>query len=335
MTIYHLVDDAGFGGVNRMLDHLIRALGDDAETHEIMRIKRGQLSPPRLTNASHIVSHLSVCWKNMPLMTALRARYAETPLIHVEHSYSERFVAARVENRDRFETLLAAAYALFDRIVAVSAQQGNWLGRKFVAADRLVVIEPCVELADFFAVPDRIASRKTVIGAIGRFDTQKGFDILIEGLRKSARQDIEVHFYGKGDEEKRLRKLAGNDPRIVFQGYAESPAAAMASCDVIAMPSRFEPYGLVALEAMAAGRPVIASNADGLAGHIANGALGVGDNTPEGWAKVFNELDINDFRRGAVSRRKQAKEAEQVFAERWLRLLGDLTEHSPRFQMAA
>ncbi|TNB46722.1 glycosyltransferase family 4 protein [Martelella lutilitoris] len=335
MTIYHLIDDAGFGGVNRMLDHLIRALGHDAERHEVVRIKRGQFSPPRLENASHIVSHLSVCWKNMPLMTALRARYAETPLIHVEHSYSERFVAARVENRDRFETLLSAAYALFDRIVAVSAQQGRWLGRKFVGADRLAVIEPCVELDDFHAVPDRIAGRKTVIGAIGRFDTQKGFDILIEGLRKSDRQDIELHLYGKGDEEKRLRKLAGNDPRIVFQGYAESPAAAMASCDVIAMPSRYEPYGLVALEAMAAGRPVIASRADGLAGHIANGAAGVGDNTPDGWAKFFNELDINDFRRGAVSRRKQAKEAEQVFAERWLRLLGDLTERSHQFLMAA
>ena len=335
MTIYHLVDDAGFGGVNRMLDHLTRAIADNAETHEIVRVKRGQLSPPRLTNANHIVSHLSVCWKNMPLMTALRARYAETPLIHVEHSYSERFVAAQVENRDRFETLLSAAYALFDRIVAVSAQQGNWLGRKFVRTDSLAVIEPCVELDAFFTVPDRIAGRKTVIGAIGRFDTQKGFDILIEGLRKSARQDIEIHFYGKGNEEKRFRKLAGNDPRIVFRGYAESPAAAMASCDVIAMPSRYEPYGLVALEAMAAGRPVLASGADGLAGHIANGAAGVGDNTPDGWAKVFNELDINDFRRGAVSRRKQAKEAEQVFAERWLRLLGDLTEHAPKFHMAA
>ena len=219
MTIYHLVDDAGFGGVNRMLDHLTRALGTE-EKHELVRVKRGQLSPPRLADASHIVSHLSVCWKNMPLMTALRARYAETPLIHVEHSYSERFVTARVENRERFETLLSAAYAMFDRIVAVSARQGNWLGRKFVGPDRLAVIEPCVELDDFFALPDRIAGRKTVIGAIGRFDTQKGFDILIEGLRKSDRQDIEIHFYGQGEEEKRLKKLAGYDPRIVFKGYA-------------------------------------------------------------------------------------------------------------------
>lgn len=137
MTIYHLIDDAGFGGINRMLDHLTLALGANGDNHEIVRIRRGQLSPPRLANAGHIVSHLSVCWKNMPLMTALRARYAETPLIHVEHSYCERFVSAEVENRDRFETLLAAAYALFDRIIAVSAQQGAWLRRKFALSDRL------------------------------------------------------------------------------------------------------------------------------------------------------------------------------------------------------
>lgn len=335
MTIYHLVDDAGFGGVNRMLDHLTKTLGHETSVHELVRIKRGQISSPRLDNASHIVSHLAVCWKNMPLMTALRARYAETPLIHVEHSYSERFVAARIDNRDRFETLLSAAYALFDRIVAVSPQQGEWLGRKFVSHDRLVMIEPCVTLDAFLALPERTAGAKTVIGAIGRFDTQKGFDILIEGLLRSNRQDIELHFYGKGEEEKRLRKLSGNDRRIVFRGYAESPAEAMAACDVIAMPSRFEPYGLVALEAMAAGRPVIASDADGLAGHIENGAMSVGDNSPDGWARFLNAFDINGVQQEVRALRKQAKAAEQIFTDRWLQLLDTLAQQSSRFPMAA
>ncbi|AJY47331.1 glycosyltransferase [Martelella endophytica] len=335
MTIYHLVDDAGFGGVNRMLDHLTRMIGTRTEAHQIVRIKRGQLSPPRLAGASHVVSHLSICWKNMPLITALRARYAETPLIHVEHSYSERFVAARVENRDRFETLLSAAYALFDKIVAVSRQQGQWLARKFVGDDRLEIIEPCVALDDFFALPDRFPAGKIVIGAIGRFDTQKGFDILIEGLRRSDRQDIELHLFGCGEEEKRLRKLSENDPRIVFRGYAKSPAAAMASCDVIAMPSRFEPYGLVALEAMAAGRPVIASDADGLAGHIENGAINVGDNTPQGWTRFLDAFELRTIRRGDASRRRQAREAEQLFAHRWLALLDALAEEPHHLQSAA
>ena len=335
MTIYHLIDDAGFGGINRMLDHITCALAGRGGDHVIVRIKRGQLSPPRLAGASHIVSHLSVNWRNLPLMTALRARYAEIPLIHVEHSYCERFVSAQVENRDRFETLLSATYALFDRLVAVSEQQGVWLKRKFGNHSRLTVIESCVSLDDFLALPEPTNTAKTVIGAIGRFDRQKGFDILIEGLRLSHRQDLELRLYGDGSEQKQLRRLARTDPRIVFCGFAESPAAAMASCDAIAMPSRFEPYGLVALEAMAAGRPVIASGADGLAGHIKNGAASVGDNTPDGWSRFLNEFDINTFRRDAMSLRKRAKEAEQVFAERWLRLLDDLTDGSPQVQMAA
>ncbi|WP_176084635.1 glycosyltransferase [Martelella sp. HB161492] len=335
MTVYHLVDDASFGGVNRMLDHLTRMAGQNAAGHQIVRIKRGQLSPPRLAGVSHVVSHLSICWKNMPLITALRARYAGVPLIHVEHSYSERFVTARVENRDRFETLLSAAYALFDKVVAVSWQQGQWLARKFVSEDRLEVIEPCVALDAFFALPDRLPAGKTVIGAIGRFDMQKGFDILIEGLRKSDRQDIELHLFGCGEQEKQLRKLAGQDPRIVFCGYAESPAAAMSTCDVIAMPSRFEPYGLVALEAMAAGRPVIASDADGLAGHIENGAINVGDNTPDGWRHFLDGLEFRTIRPGEASRRKQARDAEQRFAKRWLHLLDVLAEDTQQFQAAA
>lgn len=174
-----------------------------------------------------------------------------------------------------------------------------------------------------------------MIGAIGRFDRQKGFDILIEGVRLSHRQDLELHLYGSGNDEKGLKLLAGGDPRIVFRGFAESPETAMAAADVIAMPSRFEPYGLVALEAMAAGRPVIVSGADGLAGHVANGAVSVGDNTPEGWSRFLNTFETDTFRRGAVSLRKRAKEAEQVFAERWLRLLDGLKDISPQFRMAA
>ncbi|WP_174801302.1 glycosyltransferase family 4 protein [Martelella limonii] len=335
MTTYHLIDDAGFGGINRMLDHLTTALAETAGTHEIVRVKRGQLSPPRLADAEQIVSHLSVCWKNMPLMTALRARYANTPLVHVEHSYCERFVAAEVENRDRFETLLSAAYALFDKIVAVSAEQGEWLGRKFVSRNHLAVVSPCVRLDEFFALEDRRPTEKIVIGALGRFDRQKGFDILIEGLLLSGRQDVELRLYGSGSEEAQLKARAGTDPRIKFCGFAKSPAAAMADCDLIAMPSRYEPYGLVALEAMAAGRPVAASLADGLSGHVRNGGFGVGDNSPEGWARFLQAFEINTFRRGAVSLRERAKEAEQVFAERWLRLLGDLKDQSPRYQMAA
>ncbi|WP_181409736.1 glycosyltransferase [Martelella alba] len=335
MTVYHLVDDAGFGGVNRMLDHLAATIGNDEEKHDIVRIRRGQLSAPRLSDAKAVISHLSVCWRNMPLITALRARYAATPLIHVEHSYSERFVAAQVKNRDRFETLVAAAYALFDTVVAVSPQQGQWLGRKFVDPERLAIISPCVDLDDFFALPDPVKSGKTVIGALGRFDRQKGFDILIEGFVRSVRQDFELHFYGSGAQEQQLKALAGNDPRIVFHGYVEHPAAAMARCDMIAMPSRFEPYGLVALEAMAAGRPVIASSADGLAGHIENGAIAVGDNTPDGWARFLNAFDVHAGLGDSGRGRACARRAGDRFLDGWLALLQALSGQSNRLQMAA
>ena len=43
MTTYHLIDDAGFGGINRMLDHLTTALAETAGKHEIVRVKRGDV----------------------------------------------------------------------------------------------------------------------------------------------------------------------------------------------------------------------------------------------------------------------------------------------------
>lgn len=335
LTVCHLIDDAGFGGINRMLDHMVQdpVLAELAQ-HRIVRVKRGQLTPPAL-NADVIVSHLSICWKNMPFLTALRALNPRTPLLHVEHSYSERFVAANVVNRDRFDTLMKVAYAMFDEIIAVSEAQGRWLRRRFVGAGRLAVIPSCVSLERFFKVEPASPRSTRTIGAIGRFDVQKGFDILIEGFKASGREDLELHLYGDGPQRRQLEAMAEGRPEIVICSYVQYPSIAMAGCDVIAMPSRWEPYGLVALEAMAASRPVVCSDADGLSDHIHAGAVCVGENSVDGWARWFASADIAGLEIGNEKRRARAGDAVVRFAGAWTDLLLRATGLSPLPKLAA
>ena len=190
-AIVHLVDDASLGGVNRMLEHMARS--PDLARHATRATPRraphraraaGQLRAPALT-ADIVVSHLSVSWSNLPLMTALRADYRRTPLVHVEHSYCERFVALNVGPRERFDTLLRTAYALFDRLVAVSPQQGARLERRRpVPPHRLSVSRPCVDPAPFHALEARETGDRIVVGALDRFDQQEGVDFLIEAFRQ-------------------------------------------------------------------------------------------------------------------------------------------------------
>tara|TARA_R110002020_G_scaffold234179_3_gene446131 strand:- start:9369 stop:9743 length:375 start_codon:yes stop_codon:yes gene_type:complete len=107
--------------------------------------------------------------------------------------------------------------------------------------------------------------------------------------------------------------LAEGDTRISFPGFATDPAEALATCDAIMMPSRWEAYGLVALEAMAARRPVLAASIDGLQDHIAEGAIRVPDVTLASWcdalATATNGLVCANPRADAESQTSSAWEA--------------------------
>lgn len=285
MSIAHLLDDSSPGGVVRFLDLLTASA--ELGPQEVVPVRRGSWIAP-LVEADVIVSHLSISWRNLPLFMALRAKYPSTPLIHVEHSYSEGFAGLYVKNRRRFNALLRVSYSLFDRVVAVSEGQADWLlSEGVVSQEALRVISPVVALEHFSIIPAQTGPVHR-IGAIGRLDSQKGFDVLITAFRQSALAGMELSIYGDGPERAALEALAEGDNRIRFHGFAD-PVEAMSECDVIAMPSRYEPFGLVCLEARASGRMVLTSGVDGLADQVNSGAVTVGADV-EAWSEALRGL---------------------------------------------
>ncbi|TMV84176.1 glycosyltransferase family 4 protein [Thioclava sp. BHET1] len=321
--ILHLTDDTSPGGVSRLLAHIqsdpaLARLG----RHEILPVSRRGMGAPAL-EGDVIVSHLSISWRRLPALIALRARYPHLPLIHVEHSYSAGFTAGNVVRRMRFQTLLRTAYALFDRVVAVSRAQGQWLvSRGLVEGPNLVVIPSTVALERFLILPVPRGPVR-VVGAIGRFDRQKGFDLLIRAFRATQAPELELRMIGDGPDYARLVALAAGDPRIHFTRFAEDPVAAMAGLDAVAMPSRWEPYGLVALEARAAARPLLVTPVDGLRDHIAAGAQAVAPSV-EAWSEALEALAKGDGRTNAMRGRRLAAQADQAFSDSWRALLAGL-----------
>jgi D-inositol-3-phosphate glycosyltransferase len=334
-SVVHIVDDASWGGVNRLLECFNGAHEEFVhDRHKILRIKRGVKKSP-VIEADVIVSHMSVCWKNIPFFTALRATHPETPIVHVEHSYSERFSALKVEKKDRFDDLMRLALGLFDKVVAVSQPQAAWLKRRnFAYAEQLVTISSCVSLAAFEAVANQRRDGKITIGAIGRFHQQKGFDLLVDAFVSAAPSNACLLLVGDGPDRDMLVAKSKSHAQISFLPYTENPAEALALCDVIAMPSRWEPYGLVALEAMAAKRPIICSNIDGLREHVANGATPIAENTVAGWREQFAKLNSRE----AVAQLSHGKghvTAEWDFLNGWNKLVHELTYLQDSTQKAA
>ncbi len=321
--IVHLVDDATAGGVTRVLDHILTAPEmARAGNHSLLSIRRGRMSLDRI-KADIIVSHLAISWRAMPMLIALRTRHPRTPLVHVEHSYTEAFVAANVIRKLRFATLLRIAYGLFNKVVAVSHAQGQWLAKSgAVRPTALSVIPSCVDLSAFRTLPAPQAPIR-VIGAIGRIDRQKGFDTLVRAFRRTAHPDLILKIYGEGAEGEALRDLAGDDPRIRFMGFSSDPVAAMASVDLVAMPSNWEAYGLVAIEALAAGRILLVSGVDGLTDHIQHGARVITDNSVDAWRFALESVAREH---AAVSQppRMASRCLEQAFSNEWCRMVSSL-----------
>ena len=240
-------------------------------THRMHRVTRGRfMTLPDW--ADIIVSHTTISWRGLPALIALRASRPKTPLIHVEHSYTAAFVSHNVTRKGRFASLLKAAFSLFDRVVAVSHAQANWMtSRNLVAAHRLTTIQSCVDLTPFQAIDPATGPVKT-FGAIGRLDPQKGFDMLINAFKTLPDPSLRLKVFGTGPEEQTLRDMSVGDDRIAFMGFCADPTQPYKDVDAVVMPSRWEAFGLVAIEARAAGRRLLCAQVDGLRDHSLLGA---------------------------------------------------------------
>ncbi len=101
---------------------------------------------------------------------------------------------------------------------------------------------------------------KTVFLYAGRLIKRKNVDLLVSALRKAKQQQAVLLVVGDGEEREALEANASGDPRIKFMGSASQQELAFyyALADVLVLPARTEPWGLVINEAMACGLAVIA-----------------------------------------------------------------------------
>lgn len=122
-----------------------------------------------------------------------------------------------------------------------------------------------------------IAPGERVVVCIARLRREKGIDVLIRAV-DSLRHALPVHLVivGTGPEETALRALAAaGGTSVHFTGHQADVGGWLALGDVIAIPSRRESFGRVTLEAMALGRPIVASGVGGLVDAVTDGEHGL------------------------------------------------------------
>lgn len=168
-----------------------------------------------------------------------------------------------------------------DGVIAVSQAVRRTLLDAGVPAERIEVIPTGVEIPA--ALPDaeqRARARRAwnlddkdfAVGHLGAFTREKGQDVAAQAARllESRLPRLKMILAGEGP----LRSSIAAGPSLILPGHVEEPQQLLAALDLFVMPSRSEGWGLAALEAMAFGLPVVASNTGGLAEMIHAGETG-------------------------------------------------------------
>jgi D-inositol-3-phosphate glycosyltransferase len=246
------------------------------------------------------------------------------PVIHMFHTLGE------MKNRiARSESEKEGAYRLegerrvlkmADRIVvATLAEQAQlqWLYK--ANQSKMVTIPPGVDISRFYPIPPDEAKQflglkpnERMVLFVGRIEPLKGVDTLIRAMSRlrltefTGQNPVHLAIIG-GDpnvsrdemtgEMTRLQALCRElcmDRMVLFLGKRSQDTLPYyySAADLLVMPSHYESFGMVALEAMACGAPVIASQVGGLAFLIQDGVTGfhVPDGEPEALAERLSTL---------------------------------------------
>ena len=195
-------------------------------------------------------------------------------------------VGSRLANYTLAISEATAAYATTTDGVPSSKVRTVHLG---IPAHRPVGTDEVSALKAELGIP---AGARVLVQA-GFMRIEKGHRVLLDALpaiRTAVDAPVHVVFVGgTGPEEPALRELCADDPTIHIMGFQKDLASWFALADVVVMPSLFEAFGLVAVEAFAASRPLVASDVGGLREVVKDGT---GILVPPGDARALTEAVV-------------------------------------------
>jgi glycosyltransferase involved in cell wall biosynthesis len=313
MTVVHLTASTFFGGPERQMLGLADTLPDSVRTAFVSFPEGGRCAAfldvvrdrgyeavalrtdfPRLFG---VTAELTATLRELGcdvllchgykanLLGRVAARRVGVPAVAVSRGWTWQDRRVRL-----YEWLDRRHLRLMDHVIAVSEGQAErvrkWCG---VPAERVGVIRNSARLAafadstpardrllDFFPRDSRVSR---VVVAAGRLSPEKGFAVLIEAAASICAADptAGVVIFGEGvlrpelDHLVRARGLTG---RVVLPGFRDDLDALLAGADVVTLPSFTEGMPNVALEASAAGIPVVATAVGGTPEVVADGETG-------------------------------------------------------------
>ncbi len=229
----------------------------------------------RIVRGDFDVVHSHLIWAN--IAAVLMAK--RVPVIWHEHDTQEWM---RWGHRFLYRLFIGRS----DHVVTVSCAVGDWIRAAYPGLGRRVSVIPNLLPADC-RVPKapepfgETEKRGLKIGFVGRLEEpKKGLAVLLEAMTRVIRihPNAICQIIGDGPARNWLldrRKLLGLERAVEFLGAKTEMAAFYQTWDIFVLPSLWEGFGLVLLEAMAAGLPIVASRVGGVPEIVRDGQTGI------------------------------------------------------------
>jgi len=221
-----------------------------------------------------------------------------------------------------------AAAKLCDKVISVSQRTADFLveDRK-ISPDKIKIIPYGVDLEKYNNGNDNkirrqlnIKAKDKIIGMVGRLVVQKGHIYLIEASERIVKKypDVKFLIIGEGelrsDLEKRVRDRQLDD-NFIFLGSRDDVPDLLKVIDIFTLPSLFEGLPNVVLEAMASGKPIVATAVDGTREAVIHGQTGVlvPPKDPEQLTEALCDL-LDNPQKALDYGEKSRKRAEEYFS---------------------
>ncbi len=293
-------------------------------------------------------------WMSGLAAESLSNAWGGTPIVHMFHTLGEmKNRVARSESERAGEDRLKGERQVLrraDRIIAATIAETTQLRFLYRSDQRkLVIIPPGVDTSHFYPIPADEAKQflglkpeNRMVLFVGRIEPLKGVDTLIQAMSCLDLQELHrpVHLAIIGgepdaipedmtEEMTRLQKLCDDlcmGGMVIFLGKRGQDTLPYyySAAEMVVMPSLYESFGMVALEAMACGTPVIASEVGGLGYLVQNGVTGytIPDSEPEALCDKLSWLLGDAHLRETMGQRA----ADYALDYAWEKIAGRIVE---------
>ncbi len=313
LKILHIINSLVSGGAEKLMEQLLPVMNQqagvtvelllltDEENVYLNALEQNQIKVSVLPTRKlfspfnlfyirkHIVegkydivhAHLfpTIYWVSMVRKTIFNKK---TKFVMTEHStYNKR------RKRKIFRLAEQAIYSNYEKIISISEETQNklteWLKINRQRSSKFCVIDNGVDIFRFknarpypkSALNKMFSEKMILIGMVARFTESKDHLTVIRALANLP-DNIHLVLVGTGplmNSTLEFAKTMGLGDRVHFLGYRSDVANIMKTIDIAVICSKWEGFGLAAVEAMAAGKPVVATDVPGLSEVVGNAGL--------------------------------------------------------------